>query len=155
MTASILQQLLALYFAIMSSWQLSSSEKSLIGKKVFHISQGFSRFRFLFSFFLSLFFFFSFSLTNACLPYQLRQTYDLTRNDFNQFWKLKFHFEHFPRNTRFLSFDGPSNYLHLFKNHRQKFSWPGERPSFLFKVTKMWFGRNIKYLSELSLNTSC
>ena len=34
MTASILQQLLALYFAIIYSWELSSSEKSLVGKKI-------------------------------------------------------------------------------------------------------------------------
>ena len=33
MSASILQQLLALYFAIVYSWQLSSSEKSLSRKK--------------------------------------------------------------------------------------------------------------------------
>ena len=48
MTASILQQLLALYFAIIYNWQLPSSEKSLVGKKIIHISQGFYRFRFLF-----------------------------------------------------------------------------------------------------------
>ena len=34
MTASILQQLLALYFALIYTWQLSSSEKSLVGKKI-------------------------------------------------------------------------------------------------------------------------
>ena len=33
MTASILQQLLNLHFAIIYSWQLSSSGKSLLGKK--------------------------------------------------------------------------------------------------------------------------
>ena len=33
MTASLLQQLLALYFAIIYSWQLSGSEKSLAGIK--------------------------------------------------------------------------------------------------------------------------
>ena len=33
MTASISQQLPALYFAIIYSWQLSSSEKSLVRKK--------------------------------------------------------------------------------------------------------------------------
>ena len=38
----------ALYFAIIYSWQLSSTEKSLVGKKSIHISQGFCRFRFLF-----------------------------------------------------------------------------------------------------------
>ena len=34
MNASILQQLLALYFVIIYSWQLSRSEKSLVGKKI-------------------------------------------------------------------------------------------------------------------------
>ena len=42
-------------------------------------------------------------------------------NAFDQFWKFKFHFVHFPRKIRFLSFDGPSNYLYLFKNQRQTF----------------------------------
>ena len=69
-------------------------------------------------------------------------------NDFDQFWKFKFHFRHFPRNTRFLSFDGLTNYLYLFKNHRQKFLWPRERPSSNLKVTKRRFGLNIQYLSE-------
>ena len=36
----------------------------------------------------------------------------------------------------------------LFKNHRQTFSWPGERPSAHLRITKMWLGPNIKYLSE-------
>ena len=51
--------------------------------------------------------------------------------------KFEFHFEHSPRNTRFLSLDGPSNYLHLFKNHLQTFWSPGKRPSFQIKVTKL------------------
>ena len=33
MTASILQQFLGLYFTIIYSWQLSSCQKSLVGKK--------------------------------------------------------------------------------------------------------------------------
>ena len=45
-TAFILQQLLALQFAIICSQQLASSEKSLVGKKFIHISQRFCRFRF-------------------------------------------------------------------------------------------------------------
>ena len=66
-------------------------------------------------------------MRNACLPCHLRKSYAVLwaanrfvgfetpkHNDFDEFWKLKFHFEHFPKNTRFLSFDGPSNYLHLF-----------------------------------------
>ena len=49
--------------------RLSSSEKSLVRKKIIHISQVFYRFRIFFSFFV-----FSFSLTNdACLPCQLRK----------------------------------------------------------------------------------
>ena len=36
----------------------------------------------------------------------------------------------------------------LSKNHRQTFSWPGERPSPHLKVINLWFGVNIKYLSE-------
>ena len=72
----------------------------------------------------------------------------LKHNDLDQFWKFKRHFEHFPRKTRFLSFGGLSNYLYLFKNHRQVFSWPGELPSFHVKVTKMWFSPNIKYPLE-------
>ena len=35
MTASILQRLLALHFAIIYGWQLSSNEKSLLGKNSF------------------------------------------------------------------------------------------------------------------------
>ena len=46
MSASILQQLLTLYFAIIYNWQLSSSEKLLVGKKFILIFQGFCRFRF-------------------------------------------------------------------------------------------------------------
>ena len=72
----------------------------------------------------------------------------LKDNALDQFRKWKFHFEHFPGNTRFLSFGGPINYLYLFKNHRQIFSWLRERQSSHLKVTKVWFGRNIKYLSE-------
>ena len=47
MTASILQQLLALCVALIYSWQLSSSKKSLVGKKFIYIFQRFYRFRFL------------------------------------------------------------------------------------------------------------
>ena len=57
MTTSILQQLPAFYFAIIYSWQLSSSEKSLSGEKNCHLDL------------------FSFSLTNPGLPCQLRKAY--------------------------------------------------------------------------------
>ena len=65
MTASILQQLLALYFAVTYSWQLLSSEKALVGKKFIHISQ---------HIYILIFFFIflSFSLTNVCLPCQFQ-----------------------------------------------------------------------------------
>ena len=195
--------MLAPYFAIIYSWQLPSSEKSLVGKKNHNISQGFYKFRFLVHRY-----FFSFSLTNVCLPSRLHKTYGVLRaanhsvgsgtpkNDaffyylgflsrtfrihgtqqgkgegiyltplyhFHplhrhldisrvitaessplhiagsrnrtgnlplvserkslittlrassqkspsfQFWKFKFHLEHFPRNTRFLSFGGPNS----------------------------------------------
>ena len=98
--------------------------------------------------------FFSFSLTNEYLlcPYALLPAKRFVGSEtpkhkaFDQFWKFKFHFKHVPRNTRFLSFDVPSNYSYLFKNHRQTFSWQGERLSSHVKVAKMWFGPNIKYL---------
>ena len=64
-------------------------------------------------------------------------------------------FKHFSRNTQFLSFDGPSNYLYLFKNHQQTFPWPGERPSSHIKVTKIWFAPNIKYLLESCFMDFC
>ena len=63
MTPSILPQLLTLSFAIIHSWQLSSSEKSLVEKKNVHISQGFYRFRdldFYFLFFHCFLFLFHF-----------------------------------------------------------------------------------------------
>ena len=75
MTASLLQQFLALYFATIYNWKLSSSEKLLVWKKshsyistILHIYN-----LYFFLFFFSLLFF-SFSLTNALL-YQLRKVY--------------------------------------------------------------------------------
>ena len=99
MTASILQQLLALYFSITYSWQLSSSEKSLVGIKNSSIYfKGFTDLDFYNSF---VFQFFSFSLTNVCLPRQVCKAYPVLwaanrfvgsetpkHNDFDQFWKL-------------------------------------------------------------------
>ena len=124
-----------------------------MGKRIF---QGFYRFRFL------LHRYFLFSLTIACLPclaLLLRKVYVVLwaanrlfffgsetskHNVFDQFWKFKFHFKHFPRNLRFLSFDGPTNYLYLFKTTDRHLR--DQRPT--SKITKMWFGPNIKYLSE-------
>ena len=152
MAASILQLLLALKFSVIYSWQLLLSEKSLVWRKNSSIYlQDFADLDF---FYIN---FFSLSLTNACLSCQLRKAYAVLRavnrfvgsktpkhNAFDQFWKSKFHFEHFPRKKRFLSFDRSSNSLYLFKNHRQTFLWPGKRPSSHLKVAKMWFGPNIK-----------
>ena len=59
MTASILQQLLALNFSIICSLQLSSSEKSVISREIFiNVFQRFYSFRFL----LHRYFFFHFFL---------------------------------------------------------------------------------------------
>ena len=63
MTASILQQLLALCFAVIYSGQLSSCEKPLVGKKSSSIYlKDFTD--------LGCFF-----LANACLPCQLGKVY--------------------------------------------------------------------------------
>ena len=56
MTTSILQQLLALYFAIIYSWQLSISGNSLVGEKIIIYLKDFTNFDFLF-FILSFHFF--------------------------------------------------------------------------------------------------
>ena len=115
MTAFILPQLLPLHFAIIYSLQLSSSERSSMYLK------DFKNLDFFFFFFFSYFsFVLLFSLTNAYLLWQLRKEYPvlwaanrfvgsetLKHNDFEQFWKFKFHFEHFPRNTRFPTLKDP------------------------------------------------
>ena len=67
----------------------------------------------------------------------------------------RLHFQDFRRNTRFLSFDGPTNYVHLFNTHKQKFLWPGKYPSSYFKVIKILFAPNIKYLSEPFFTDFC
>ena len=61
MTASALKQLLALYFPIIYSWQLSSSEKSLVGKNVHPYISKILQISFI------QIFFFSFTMTNACV----------------------------------------------------------------------------------------
>ena len=129
MIASILQQLLAIIY----SWQLSSSEKSLVGKKIDPFISGILLI--LISFFHFFLSFFSFSLTNACLPCQLCKAYAVLWAA-NLFVGLKalnamilINFENSNsisnifQETRFLSFDGPSNYLFLFQNHPQTFTW--------------------------------
>ena len=144
MTAPILQQLLALDFVIIYSWQLSSSEKALVGKKFIHISQyiywffchfSFSFFfliNFLWQMFIYLVSFRSYAvlwLDNYFIGFETPK-----HNNFDQFWKFKLHLEHFPRNTGFLIFDRPSDYLYLFRNNRETFLGPGERPLFHLKV---------------------
>ena len=134
MIASILQQLLALYFAMIYSWQLSSSEKSLVGKKIICISHGFNRFRFLFFIF---FIFLSFSMTNVCLlsvyfvGYAKRMLYSeqptvlLARRHLKTMLLINFENVNSILNIfqeTHESFERPSNYLYLFKNHRQTFS---------------------------------
>ena len=113
-------------------------------KKIIHISQGFYRFRFLLHRY-----YFSISLTNCIylVGYAKRMLYFeqptvlLARNHLNTM--LLTNFEHliFISNIfqfrTFLSFDGPSNYLYLFKKHRQTFPGSEERPSSHLKVTKM------------------
>ena len=137
MTASILLQLLTLCFAIIHSWQLSSSEKSLFEKKKMSIYlKDFTDLEILIStfyFFIVFYFYFIllysfiylFILTNSCLSCQLRKAYPVLwaanrfvgqsfcrfvespkHDNSAQFWKSKFRFEHFRRNTRFLSSDG-------------------------------------------------
>ena len=71
MTAFILQQLLSLCFAITYSWQLSSSKKSLVGKKKSSIY--FKDFAYLDLFYTDIFL--TFSLTNVCLLCWLRKAY--------------------------------------------------------------------------------
>ena len=69
MTASVLQQLLALYFSIIYSWQLSSSEKILLGKKIHPFISRVLQIHISFTLML-----FSFSLTNAWLTCRLRKS---------------------------------------------------------------------------------
>ena len=143
MTAFILQQLLSLCFAITYSWQLSSSKKSLVGKKSHP--------------YIYTDIFLTFSLTNACLLCWLRKAYAVLwaanrfvgsetpkHNDLDNFGNLNF------ISNTISSFDGTTNYLYLFT-----FSWPGKCPSSQLKVTKIWFGPNIKYLSEPFLVNFC
>ena len=70
MTASVLQQLLALYFSIIYSWLLSSSEKTLLGKKIHPFISRVLQIHISFTQML-----FSFSLTNAWLTCPLRKSY--------------------------------------------------------------------------------
>ena len=138
--------MLALYFAIICRWQLSSSEKLLVGKE--NSSIYFRDLTDLDIFYTDIVFHFLWQMPvylvgyAKCMLYSEQSTVLLTH-----FENLDFISNIF-QETRFLSLDGPTNYLYLFKKHQQTFSWPGERPSSHLKVTKMWFGPNIKYRSE-------
>ena len=97
---------------IAGNFQVERSHHS--GKKIVHIFRGFYRFRHFFTKIFS----FIFSYTKRMLYFE-QTTVSLDWRHlntilFDQFWKFKFHFENFPRNTSFLSFAGPTNYLHLF-----------------------------------------
>ena len=90
---------------------LSSSEMSLLRKKN---SSTYLKYFTDLHFFYTDVFFFAFSLTNVCLPCRLRKVANRfvgsktpKHNAFDKFWKFKSHFEHFSRNTWFLSLDDP------------------------------------------------
>ena len=137
MTASILQQLLSLYFAITYSWQLSSRKKKS--------SIYFKDFTDLDFFYTDIFFDF-FLIRKACAVLYAANHFvgsETPKHDaFNQFWTFR------AFSKKHTSFDGPTYYLCLFKNHQQKFPWPEELPPSHLKVTNMRFGPNIKYFSE-------
>ena len=100
------------------------------------------------------FFLFSLKIPVYLVRYAVTQSICCTIN-FGQFGKFQYHLEHFPRHTGFLSFGGPSNYLYLFRNHRKTFSWPGNVRHPTSKLSKYWFGSNIKYVSEPFFADSC
>ena len=118
MAASILQQLLALYFTIIYSWQLSSSEKSIMGKKSSICLEDFTDLDFFFfSFFFHLF---SFSFTNPAylvgytkiMLYSQQPTVVLARRHLNtilltNFENLKFHFRTFSKKHTILVLADP------------------------------------------------
>ena len=141
--------MLVLYFAIIYIRQISSSEKSLVGKKISSIYfKDFYRIRFLFYFLLRkahavL------GATNRFVGLEIPK-----HNAFDQLWKFQFHVEYFPWNTRYLSLYGPTNYLHLFKKHRQTFWWPRERPLSHIRVSKMWFGPTLSFNFKRAQNFS-
>ena len=81
MTASILQQLLALCFAIIYSWQLSSSEKTLFGEKISSIY--FTDITDLDFFYTDIFFTFPYA---KCMLYSEQQTILLAQRHLNTQW---------------------------------------------------------------------
>ena len=98
MTASILQQLLALQIAIIYGWQLSSSEKSLVGKKYSSIYfKDFTDFFYIDNYFFHILLRKAYAVRWAANRFVGSET--PKHNAFKQVLKFKFHFEHFPRNT--------------------------------------------------------
>ena len=99
---------------------------TLVGKRIIHISQEFYRFTFRFLLHRHFFIFFEKYLFYLVSCYAKRMLYSgqptvlLARRHLNTMLltNFEFHFKHFPRKTRCLNFDGPSNYLHLFEKHR-------------------------------------
>ena len=66
-----------------------------MGKNFIHVSQGFYRFRFLLIIFLFYFFFFDKYVFTLSVTQTVFVGSETTKpNDFDQFWKFKFHFEH-------------------------------------------------------------
>ena len=143
MTAFFLQQLLALYFAIIYNFQVVKSQVIVREK---NSSIYFKKFIDLDFFYTDIFFHFllrkAYAVLSAANRFVGSDTMLLT--NFENLNSISNIFQE----TRFLSFDNPTNYLHLFTNHRQTFPWLGERPSSHLKATKMRFAPNIKYLSE-------
>ena len=132
MTASILRQLLALYFAIIYGWQLSSSEKLLAGKKIHpYISRVLQIYISFFLFFYFLFFSFFLQIPIYLVGYAKRKLYCeqatvlLARKHLNTMLLINFEnlnsILYIFQKTRIFSFSRPSNYMYLFKNHRQTF----------------------------------
>ena len=159
MTASVLQQLLALYFSIIYSWQLSSSEKILLGKKIHPFISRVLQIHI--SFILMLF---SFSLTNAWLTCRLRKSYAVLwagnhfdgsespiDNTLDQFENLNSISNIFEETHDLLVFTDHYLFASIYKPPTR----PGEPPSSHLSVTKVWFGLNIKYLSEPFFEDSC
>ena len=76
---------------------------------------------------LPIFFFFIFSYARRMLYSEETTVFLLAQRHLNTMLLTNFEnlnlniqkFQHFPRNTQFLSFDGPTNYLYFLKNHRQ------------------------------------
>ena len=178
MTTFVLKQLLALYFPIIYSWKLSSSEKSLFQKNVHpYVPQRF--YRFLLHRYLSFFYFDK----CLCCPCWLRKVYAVlwAGNCFvaleipkhNAFDLIEENFKNL--NSISNIFQETHDFLVLmdsviaciyflerasiisFKKNKlqQTFSWPAERLSSHLKVIKMRFGPKIKYLSGLILADFC